>query len=805
MVAKILRSRALEDMQCSGLLYWAVSGGVAALAERGFHPTKSAISVTQFDHGQSNPTYLVTITNVDRKADVFKFVIRSQPKGKLLKGAHRIDREFRVLSALAFSPVPVPQVYGFCEDKSLLGVPFYAMSYVEGRIFKDVSLSEVQSAAERAEVFSEALRVLAALRQVDINRYGLQGLSSTRTLWIDRQLATWYRQYRASRVAHVDYTDIELLYRTLKSERNQVTQSDVENGYETGLIHGDFRLDNLVFHKLKPVCLAVLDWELVSLGNPIADLASFLTPYHMPKEASCVPILRSMAFNLPRPSGIPEESDILAQYLKDTRVEKDRVLSELRIYLSFALFKFAAIIYGIQHRIVQGNAASTHATVLVEQVHCFVRGGLDVLGMSSKLGFGKYSSSGSLLLSKVISFITQEVAPLEENYLAHIRSSKRWEPWEPLETLKLKAKDAGLWNFFLPKSLGGALSAVEYAPIAEMTGRYLFGAEVFNCSAPDTAKKLTSCILYDARATGNIELLSRFGNERQKQRWLIPLLNGEIRSCFAMTEPEVASSDATNLSTRIESNGTEYCIRGRKWWASGAMDKRCKVILLIGKGPDDVSKNAKHKQHSIVLIPMSTPGVRVLRPLMVFGYDDAPHGHAEIEFDNVRVDISEALLHVEGGGFEVAQSRLGGGRLHHCMRLIGCGERALELLINRSRERYAFGQALIKNDAVQQQIGECRCKLEAARGVTLRAASLLDSGNVQETRRLIGVAKVIVPQLISEVVDRAIQVHGGLGVCQDSILSIFFVHARTLRIADGPDEAHLLNLAEMEVKSRAKL
>eukprot|EP00178_Gracilaria_changii_P011500 TRINITY_DN326_c0_g1_i1.p1 TRINITY_DN326_c0_g1~~TRINITY_DN326_c0_g1_i1.p1 ORF type:complete len:793 (+),score=72.99 TRINITY_DN326_c0_g1_i1:6902-9280(+) len=790
MVAEAFQAKAHDNIQRSKLLCWAISGGVAPLAEQGFHSAKSTLSITQFDHGQSNPTYLIKVISSEHDSKPFKFVIRSQPKGRLLKGAHRIDREFRVLSALSASPVPVPQVYGFCDDLSLLGVPFYAMSYVEGRIFKDAGLSEIQSAAEKAEVFNESLRVLAIIRQIDISRYGLRNLSPARTPWIDRQLATWYRQYKASSVANVDYSEMELLYRSLVSKRKQSNQSGMKQCTENSLIHGDFRLDNLVFHESKPVCLAILDWELVSIGNPIADLASFLTPYHMPEEASSEPILRSVAFAIPRPAGIPEERDVLAQYLRNTGVEGKEIIPDLRIYLAFALFKFAAIIYGIQHRTVLGNAASTHATALVKQVHRFVQGGLDVLDVSTKFDLSREllpsSKSGALLRNKVMSFVNQEIMPLEEHYLAHIRSSKRWEPWGPLESLKAKARDAGLWNFFLPKDLGGTLSALEYAPIAELTGRCVYAAEVFNCSAPDT---------------GNMELLSRFGSERQKRKWLIPLLNGEIRSCFAMTEPEVASSDATNISTRIENMGNEYRVNGRKWWASGAIDKRCKVILLLGRGPEAVLNNKKHKQHSIILIPLSTPGVKVLRSLTVFGHDDAPHGHAELAFEDVLVQKCESLLYMEGGGFEVAQSRLGGGRLHHCMRLIGCGERAMEMLIKRAKERRAFGKALLDNDAVQQQIGQCRCNLEAARSVTLRAASALDSGNVNETRRLIGVAKVVVPQMVSKVLDRAIQIHGGLGVCQDSILSIFFAHARTLRIADGPDEAHLLNLAKMEARS----
>lgn len=305
-----------------------------------------------------------------------------------------------------------------------------------------------------------------------------------------------------------------------------------------------------------------------------------------------------------------------------------------------------------------------------------------------------------------------------------------------------------------------------------------------------------------------MELLARYGTATQKQRWLEPLLDGRIRSCFAMTEPEVASSDATNLSVSIQRRGDMYVINGRKWWTSGAMDPRCKLILLIGRGPEHqgvVERSSKHRQHSIVLIPMDTPGVRIVRHLKVFGYDDAPHGHAEMEFQNVTVDARQALLHVEGGGFEAAQSRLGGGRLHHCMRAIGSAERALELMVTRAGSRTAFGKRLIQKDGMLRKIGKSRCDIEAARLLTLSAARAVDSGDMTTARRAVAVAKIEVPRLVSAVLDRAVQAHGGLGVCQDTVLARMYAHMRTLRIADGPDEVHMLSLAKSEVRRAAKL
>lgn len=314
--------------------------------------------------------------------------------------------------------------------------------------------------------------------------------------------------------------------------------------------------------------------------------------------------------------------------------------------------------------------------------------------------------------------------------------------------------------------------------------------------------------------TGNMELLIRYGTEEQKERWLKPLLNGEIRSCFGMTEPDVASSDATNLKTLVEydESNLSYVINGRKWWTSGAMDKRCKVMLLIARGPSISSDAPRHRHHSVLLVPMETTGVSIVRSLTVFGFDDAPHGHAEVVLNNVRLPRHEALLHVEGGGFEAAQSRLGGGRLHHCMRLVGSAERALELMIRRAGDRKAFGkQSMLENDAVVQRIGECRCEIESMRSLvtaTARAVDEVDGGGKKEKERarvMVGAVKVMVPKAGIKVVDEAIQMHGGMGVCQDSLLGIMYAHARSLRIADGPDEVHLLNVAKHDIRRSAKL
>jgi acyl-CoA dehydrogenase len=393
------------------------------------------------------------------------------------------------------------------------------------------------------------------------------------------------------------------------------------------------------------------------------------------------------------------------------------------------------------------------------------------------------------LRQKLTSFFDEHIYPNERVFNSEVTANRAngnaWIPTELIETLKEKARDAGLWNLFLPASERGAgLSNLEYAPLCEIMGRVPWAPEVFNCGAPDT---------------GNMETIERYGSDQQKQQWLEPLLQGEIRSAFLMTEPDVASSDATNIQCSIVRDGDSYVINGHKWWSSGAGDPRCKVYIVMGKTDPEAPK---HQQQSMILVPADATGITVHRPLSVFGYDDAPHGHMDITLENVRVPVSNMLLG-EGRGFEIAQGRLGPGRIHHCMRLIGLAERALELMSKRTLQRVAFGKPIAAHGVTQERIAEARIMIEQARLLTLKAAYMMDTVGNKGARGEIAMIKVVAPNIACQIIDWAIQAHGAGGVSDDFPLAYAYAHARTLRLADGPDEVHRNAIAKLELSRYA--
>ncbi|HXO64124.1 MAG TPA: acyl-CoA dehydrogenase family protein [Steroidobacteraceae bacterium] len=393
------------------------------------------------------------------------------------------------------------------------------------------------------------------------------------------------------------------------------------------------------------------------------------------------------------------------------------------------------------------------------------------------------SPKTAALIERLTRFMQAHVYPNETRFARQVATGDRWQPVQLMEELKAQARGAALWNLFLPESDRGAgLTNLEYAPLCEIMGRIWWAPEVFNCSAPDT---------------GNMEVLVRYGTEAQKERWLVPLLEGRIRSCFAMTEPAVASSDATNIEASIRRDGEDYVINGRKWWASGAIDPRCKLFIFMGK--TDAGNPDRHRQQSMVIVPRDARGVSVLRHLNVFGYDDAPHGHGEVLFEEVRVPVTNMLLG-EGRGFEIAQGRLGPGRIHHCMRLIGLAERALEKMCQRTLDRVAFGKPIAKQTVTLERIADARILIDQARLLTLNAAHKMDTVGNKAAAREIAMIKVAAPQMACQVIDWAIQAHGGGGVSDDFGLALAYAHARTLRLADGPDEVHRNQIGKMELR-----
>ncbi|KJE90221.1 acyl-Coenzyme A dehydrogenase [Capsaspora owczarzaki ATCC 30864] len=772
---------------------------LAAAAPSVFSPTRDTLAVRQFKHGQSNPSFYLTIAPANAAGDTRAFVLRKKPPGKLLPGAHAVDREFRIISALHAQGFPVPTPIVYCADPSVIGTEFYLMQFVKGRIFRDPALPNV-APAERRAIYSAMAQTLAQLHSIDWRKAGLESFGKEGNYY-ERQLSTWSRQYRASATEHNE--PMEKLMAWLPEH--------IPKDGAVVITHGDFRIDNMIFHPTEPRVLAVLDWELSTLGHPLSDLAYNAMTYHIPLGISGMPGLdgASTVDEDGRLSGgIPSENDYTRLYCQARRAAFP--VPQWNFFVAFAFFRSAAILQGVYARSLQGNASAENAKQVGLGVMMAAQKGLELAhrapGNSSSNStpapttphalkpassssaspnvFG-YSERTVLLQARVTKFMEEHVYPRERDFFDFLNSApSRWTVVPFMEELKAKAKREGLWNLFLPSVSG--LTQLEYAPLAEIMGRSLIAPEVFNCGAPDT---------------GNMEVLHLYGTAEQKERWLKPLLEGTIRSAFCMTEPAVASSDATNIQCTFRRVGDEYEITGRKWWSSGAGDPRCKVLIVMGVVVDENHKPTStkaHGRHSMIIVPADAPGFKKIRPLTVFGYDDAPHGHLEVEFDHVRVPVSNILLG-EGRGFEIAQGRLGPGRIHHCMRLIGLAERSLEVMLERVTTRVAFGRPLAHQGTILKDIADSRADIDTARLLTLKAAHLIDTRGTKQAMKEIALIKVVAPNAALRVIDRAIQAHGGAGVSQDFPLAHAYASARTLRIADGPDEVHRVTIAKSEL------
>jgi acyl-CoA dehydrogenase len=765
------------------------------------------VECLKFSHGQSNPTYLVTVNGRER------MVLRKKPPPPILPSAHAIEREYRVLSALHRVQYPVPKPLHFCSDTKIMGTPFYLMSFVQGRVFESCDLPGV-SVHTRKIMYTQMAQALARLHSIDPASVGL-GDYGRAPGYLSRQVQVWNTQFSKSRIDRTSslHGKMQHLYAMLRQYAAKLEEKDGQPG--GCIVHGDYRMDNLVFDEQSSRLLGVLDWELSTLGDPMADIAYNCLPYYIPRRA-----IPQMSLPQPLPAGIPDMEEYLKMYCIERNIDLPSE-QDWRFYVSLSLFRLSSILAGVHARAQLGNASSGDAAQLatIDNLLALVDTALSLMsvteGYTRQLDFsflylgGEISEDAEIILGKLKAFMRTRVLPSEAILNAHASSGDRWTIHPMQESLKAEAQSEGLWNLWISSDLskhisrvvqvcarsdaerrlllGPGLSNVEYGMCAEIMGYSPWASEIFNCSAPDT---------------GNMEVLARYGTSDQQARWLMPLLRGDIRSCFAMTEPRVASSDATNIQSSIkyDSKTDEYVLHGCKWWISGACDPRCRLAIFMGKtsfsGP-------VHKQQSMILVPLPSDSVKVLKPLTVFGYDDAPHGHAEMTFDNVRVPKQNILLG-EGRGFDIAQGRLGPGRLHHCMRLLGMGQRTIELCLQRIQDRHAFGRRFDQHQTIREEIARCRLHLDAARLVVFNAASALDRVEAKKARLQISEAKVYTPKVVLGILDAAIQIFGGAGVSDHVPLASMYSAARTLRLADGPDNVHLETIAKVEIR-RASL
>ncbi|KAL5140951.1 putative acyl-CoA dehydrogenase IBR3 [Glycine soja] len=738
----------------------------------GFPHPPTHFTVSQFGHGQSNPTYLLEVGSYG--SVVKRYVLRKKPPGKLLASAHAVDREFQVLHALGtHTKVPVPKVFCLCNDPTVIGTAFYIMEYLEGRIFLDPKLPGVTSQKRRA-IYRATAKALASLHSANVDSIGL-GNYGRRNDYCKRQIERWAKQYVASTSEGKPASNPKM-FALIDWLRNQIPPED-SSGATGGLVHGDFRIDNLVFHPTEDRVIGILDWELSTLGNQMCDVAY-----------SCMPYIADIGpekvhegiehFGLPE--GIPSLPEYLADYCSLAR--RKWPVAEWKFYVAFSFFRAASIYAGVYNRWVKGNASggerARHTEVLtnglIDTAWKFIEhksvlpqhppsdanaqdyskelpNGNDIQELSNQ---GKFVPNQKVLVlrNKLIKFMEEHIYPMENEFYKLAQSDSRWTVHPVEEKLKEMAKKEGLWNLWIPLDsavrarnllfdgsnnyhssdandllLGAGLTNLEYGYLCEIMGRSLWAPQVFNCGAPDTGKE--------------IRILSMGQNGGQ-------------------------------------------------------------AVLWIQDGKTDFNA-AKHKQQSMILVDVKTPGIHIKRPLTVFGFDDAPHGHAEITFENVCVPAKNIILG-EGRGFEIAQGRLGPGRLHHCMRLIGVAERGMHMMVQRAVSRRTFGKLIAQHGSFISDMAKCRIELESTRLLVLEAADQLDRHGNKKARGILAMAKVATPNMALKVLDMAIQVHGAAGVSSDTVLAHLWAASRTLRIADGPDEVHLGTIAKLELQ-KAKL
>ncbi|KAM9622227.1 acyl-CoA dehydrogenase family member 10 isoform 2-T2 [Trichechus inunguis] len=685
--------------------------------------TTGPLELLQFSHGQSNPTYYIRIAN-------HRLVLRKKPPGKLLPSAHAIEREFRIMKALAKAGVPVPKVLDLCEDSSVIGTPFYLMEYCPGLIYKDPSLPGLDP-SQRQAIYTAMNRVLGQIHSVDLRTAGLEDYGKQGD-YIPRQVRTWIKQYRASETSTIPAMERLIEWLPLHLPKEQ----------RTTVVHGDFRLDNLIFHPEKTEVLAVLDWELSTLGDPLADVAYSCLAYYLPSD---FPVLRGLSDCDLTQLGIPTAEEYFRMYCLHMGIPP---IENWSFYVAFSFFRIAAILQGIYKRSLTGQASSATA----EQT-------------------GK--------LTEFMSNLAWDFA-VKEGF----RVFKKMPATKPLlRSFHTRASPQTLLSITGMRSYS---SFPEPSPTCASKGALVISPEGLSQPVRELYHRLKQFIEQRVYPVEQ-ELRS---HQASADRWTPSPLIEDLK---------VASSDATNIESSIREENGCYVINGRKWWISGILDPRCQLCVFMGKTDPQAPR---HQQQSVLLVPMDTPGIKVIRSLTVFGLEDAPGGHGEVLFEDVRVPKEHIVLG-PGRGFEIAQGRLGPGRIHHCMRLIGLSERALALMKARVKSRVAFGKPLVEQGTLLADIAQSRVEIEQARLLVLKAAHLMDMAGNKAAALDIAMIKMVAPSMACRVTERAIQAFGAAGLSSDYPLAHFFTLARALRFADGPDEVHRAAVAKMELKPHA--